>query len=478
MLNRYFFIGAFVLFLAVFSFFMFWSPQEDESKNEIKEIKWIHKPSFVLLKELKSNNPVIRREAIIKLGEKRSKRALVPLFYILKSNAYPLFEKQLAAKSVALIKGRSIIPVVFKFLKTPNLGHSETLSMLYILKNVQMGNKPFEGEDFSVLNDLLNNDKENEVVLATIQVIENLGYWKSFYQLSKVYKKKFFYKVASLKAMNKLALKQPQLKGVFRQFLNQIMWSESHDSIQQAIRESLFTLHFNRFPKERESYLISLISNLRSSSYIEVFRSEQKFLKLSELSDYIQLFNFFLNDKNPKVVNRLASLLLRKKFCKGLEENLETIIRRRFSSSNKDLRPIYLDTAVMAMELLSYSSDTENYVKLFQAHIQDPYLGESALSALNNLYKQGKEKEIIEKRAPFYLTAITAKKHYLIPLLKLLINLRDFEKIKKLAGSWDSYIRNNTINELIKSRQPDLEKIALLFKNSQDPVVRTLLKNY
>lgn len=151
-LNKYFILGIICFFLIFFGVIIFWDSKNDGSSEDEKEIVWIEKPSFMLLKDLKSKNPVQRREAIIKLGEKRVKHAVQPLFEIMFSNN-PLHEKQLAAKSVALITEGEIIPFCLKILNQYKNEPSNEIvfSMVSILKNINVVGKNLSQYDFSII---------------------------------------------------------------------------------------------------------------------------------------------------------------------------------------------------------------------------------------------------------------------------------------------------------------------------------------
>ncbi|PKL14893.1 MAG: hypothetical protein CVV50_02025, partial [Spirochaetae bacterium HGW-Spirochaetae-6] len=190
MLNRYFLLGVFLFFLIFFGIFIFWESDNSSSPSEEKEIVWIDKPPFILLKDIKSKNPVLRREAIIKLGEKRSKRAIQPLFDII-SGDFPLYEKQLAAKSIAMISSKDIIVTCLKILSRfkNEVSEDRLISILYILKNINLSDIDLNKYDFSILNEVLGQSNNNDVLINTIETIENLRFTPAFSKLATLYSK-------------------------------------------------------------------------------------------------------------------------------------------------------------------------------------------------------------------------------------------------------------------------------------------------
>jgi hypothetical protein len=483
MLNRYFFLGSFLFFLILFGFLVFWVPEKEGAQKNEKEIVWIEKPSFILLKDLKSGNPVLRREAIIKLGEKRVKRAIKPLFDILMGSEYPLYEKQLAAKSVAMITGESIIPRALKILEevvrsNKEESKDEVLSMLNILKNVHITDRNLVDRDLSVIDTLLKESRDNDIVLNAIQTIENLGYTKSFYHLANIYDRSMFYKIAVLKAMTKLALEDSNLIHWFRQFLNKTIWRESHDSIQHTIRESFFTIEFKRNPTQNESVLIGYISDLNSSSFKKILEAEKKLESRNFRSPDYTVLQFFLKDVNPLVVNRLLTVLNRKNFYKGLKEHFLEIVQNRYAG-NKDYRDVYIDSARKALKLFSKGSLEEQEIDFIVNQTRDYFLGGDALECLTRMVLNGRETEMIQKKTRNLHYSQIKQKQFVFPLLQFYMALNDQQRVQQVFYSGQAYYKYNTVNLVLqKENFPQEDPFLKVIEKQKEPVIQSLLTYY
>ncbi|HCL55652.1 MAG TPA: hypothetical protein DHW82_01395 [Spirochaetia bacterium] len=479
MLKLKYIIFAVLGFLAVFGFFNFYEFQKTTSQDNEKEIVWIEKPSFMLLKDLKSQNPVLRREAIVKLGEKRVKNAVKPLFEILFSASYPLYEKQLAAKSIAMISGEEIISLCLKILThyKDNSSKEVILSMLSILKNLEIKDLNLAEYDFSILSTILSSAGSNDIILTTIEAVENLKYVKAFYQLEKIYNRNLLYKVSVLKAMTRLVLTEPQLENWFEKFLSKIIAVETHDEVKKTIREALFTLIFDRYADKKEKVLIGLISDLTSSSFKTVLETELKMKELNFIKTEKDIIKFFLKDSDPVLVNRLTGILADKKIT-GISKELIDVIKNRLSGP-KETRDIAIDSAKKALLTLGKTAISQEEVSFILSYFQDYYLGDSALEATLFLYERGREIDLIEKKlASYQISSLPHnQKNQFFSYFKLLIESKNKDKIEKILRYSEPYIRYNALNICLNENILGKEEIKSYFKN-KDTLAAKIIEHY
>lgn len=478
MFNKKWMIGIFIFFLALFSFLFFWETNPEDSQSSEKEIVWIEKPSFMLLKELKSENPVLRREAIVKLGEKRTKEAVEPLFAIMFSDA-PLYEKQLAAKSVAMISEETILPLCLRILENYDEKNSKevVLSILYILKNLDLTGKNLSRYDFSILETLL-NASHNEVILNTIESIENLRYIKVFNELTKIYHKNFFFKIAVLKALTQLALEEEKLSSWLSRYLFKILANETNDSVCQAIQESLFALEFKRKPNSQESQLIGILSGLSSSSFKKALEAEKDLLAFSYKEKNLELFSFFLNEKNFLMANRMLDFVKKNKIS-SLSPNLKNLIKHRWTGSTPKEKEIALDSARKSLETLSFITEDNQDVPFILSFVNDHSLGYEALKACSVLINRHIEEEQILKRLAnlYYFTLLGNQKKWLYPFLEVNLQSKNYPKIYKLIQQGDYYIRYNTLIALL-NKEKTLPAQLQNLTQSRDGVIKSILHYY
>lgn len=474
-INRYYILGIFGFFILLFTLLFFGDfSSRNDSENE-REIVWIEKPSFMLLKDLRSKNPVLRREAIIKLGEKRVKTAAKPLFEILFSNEYPFYEKQMAAKSLALISGEEIIQFCLKMLQFYKEDKSReiVLSMLYILKNIDTSSISLDKYDFSILSKIIEQSKNNDIILNAIETIENLKYMKAFYSLEKIYMTNFLYKVAILKAMTQIALGNEDLSKWLSRFLAKIIWIEKHDDVKKTIRESLFTITLNKKPDSRESLLIGLISQLGSSNLKNVLDAENKLLGMEIEEKDQETIRFFLKDLEPIVANRLIFIIGEKKLP-GFYDDLVEIIKNRYTNT-KDWKDVYYDSAYKATIALAKTTTRTQDISFLVSLFQEPVIGDAVLEAFYILLKRKTDTSLIENKIQYYVpySLLNTQKHWLYPYLKIISYLNDLEKAEKLIQGGENYVRYNTLNFLIQTKRVD--KISI---KNKDKIMEIFLENY
>lgn len=476
-LNKYFILGIICFFLIFFGVIIFWDSKNDGSSEDEKEIVWIEKPSFMLLKDLKSKNPVQRREAIIKLGEKRVKHAVQPLFEIMFSNN-PLHEKQLAAKSVALITEGEIIPFCLKILNQYKNEPSNEIvfSMVSILKNINVVGKNLSQYDFSIIETLLNQSKDNSLIISLIEAIENLKYAKAFITLRELYNKNFFYKINILKALTQLALEKKEQAEWLKNFLNKTIWEESHDDIKKTIREAFFVLSFNRKPDRKESALIGLISDLTSSSYKKVFDAEAQLLEYSFEEKDLVVTNFFFKDVDPVILSRLTGILAEKNILELRADFIEIIQNRYGASRNREAT---LDSAKKAIKGLAKITKNPEDVNFIAGFLQDAVMSDSAFEAFEILVARKFEKDAIDKKiAGIAFYTLPGSKTPLFPFMNLNFALNEAGRIEKMIQSGDGYVRYNALNQYLGNRNGQMSDSLEWIKKTNDEIINSILKRY
>jgi len=455
------------LFLSLtISFIIIFSPFKCKRDFDGKEIEWIDKPSFVLLKNLDSDNPVLRREAIIKLGEKRVEKALKPLFDILLSKVQPLYEKQLAAKSIALISSNKIIPVVLKAIAHYNSLPLDTvnkniiISMLYVLNNIDPSQVNIQEYDFSVLESILTTSKDNEILKATVDAIGNLGYVKPFYAISTLYSNVFL-KISCVDSMRKLVVKEPKLKQWYVNFLSKVYSGETNSAVKAAINKSMILISLGIELSEKNLYLIEKISSLSSGNIIEVTEAESLLIKTEITNENIEVLKFFLSSQDIILKNRLLGVLETKKSTFGLEDYLYKIIQEVDT-----VRPIEIssDSAKKALSILKYSEEVID-INLLARLVYHYYLSYDDINTLYALI----DKKVYTERIREIFTPLNyqllQKKENLIPLLQIYLELGLDKNITSLLLSGDFYLTSNTLiflksKNLIKNYKEIIDRIS------------------
>ncbi|HOJ50673.1 MAG TPA: HEAT repeat domain-containing protein [Spirochaetota bacterium] len=441
--KKYFFTVIFLSLLI--SFIVIFTPFKCQKSFEGKELEWIDKPSFVLLKNLESENPVLRREAIIKLGEKRVEKALKPLFDILTSKTQPLYEKQLAAKSIALISSSKIIPIILKAIEYYNSLPPDTVNkniiigMLYVLNNIDSSQLNIQEYDFSILDTIISKNKDNDILKVTIEAIGNLGYIKPFYTISTLYSN-LFLKLSCIDAMRKLSLKEPKLALWYLNFINKSYFEETNSSVKAAINKSIIMLE-KRELTQKDLYLIEKITLLSSNNIIESTEGEEFLIKSEIKEENKYILKFFLTSKDYVLKNRLLEVMKKKGSTFGLEDYLYTIIDETYT-----VKPIEIgiDSSKKALSLFQYSEEVID-IGFIAKLIYNYHLSVDAIKLLSNLIEKKVYTERIKEIFTPYNYSLFQAKQNLIPLLEIYLKLGLDRNINNILLSGDPYLTRNTI---------------------------------